>query len=139
MTVVTVRLVGGGIPDRLGGAETAAGAGLVQAGGLFVVAAAHSLPVALVGAAAMGGGFALLFPSLALLVVNAVPDDRRGVAMGTFTAFFDVGMGVGAPLAGVAAVVGGYGLAFAMAGTLGLGTVVMATLLLRRVPAPSTA
>jgi MFS family permease len=139
VTVVTVRLVGGGIPDRLGGAETAAGAGLVQAGGLFVVAAAHSLPVALVGAAAMGGGFALLFPSLALLVVNAVPDDRRGVAMGTFTAFFDVGMGVGAPLAGVAAVVGGYGLAFAMAGVLGLGTVVMATLLLRRVPAPSTA
>jgi len=139
VTVVTVRLVGGGIPDRLGGAETAAGAGLVQAGGLFVVAAAHSLPVALIGAAAMGGGFALLFPSLALLVVNAVPDDRRGVAMGTFTAFFDVGMGVGAPLAGVAAVAGGYGLAFAMAGTLGLGTVVMATLLLRRVPAPSTA
>jgi MFS family permease len=138
-TVVTVRLIGGGIPDRLGGAETAAGAGLVQAGGLFVIAAAHSLPVALIGAAAMGGGFALLFPSLALLVLNAVPDVRRGVAMGTFTAFFDVGMGLGAPLAGVAAVAGGYGLAFATAGTLGLGTVVMATLLLRRVPAPSTA
>ena len=51
----------------------------------------------------MGAGFALLFPSLALLVVNAVPDDRRGAAMGTFTAFFDVGVGVGAPLAGVAA------------------------------------
>jgi MFS family permease len=137
VTVVTVRLVGGGIPDRIGGAETAAAAGLVQAGGLFIVAAAHSLAVALVGAAAMGAGFALLFPALALLVVNAVPDERRGAAMGTFTAFFDVGMGVGAPLAGVAAVAGGYGLSFATAGVFGLGTVAMAVLLLRRAPAPA--
>ncbi|MBK5117652.1 MAG: MFS transporter [Thermoleophilia bacterium] len=133
VTVVTVRLLGGGLPDRYGGARTAAVAGLVQAGGLFLVAAAHSLPVALIGAAAMGGGFALLFPSLALIVVDAVPDDRRGAALGTFTAFFDVGMGVGAPLAGVAAVAGGYGLSFALAGVVGLGTVVMA-LALHRAP-----
>jgi MFS family permease len=139
VTVVAVRLIGGGLPDRHGGAETAAAAGLVQAGGLFVVAAAHSLPVALVGAAAMGAGFALLFPSLALLVVNAVPDERRGAAMGTFTAFFDVGMGFGAPLAGVAAVAGGYGLAFALAGVFGLGTVAMAALLLRQAPASAPA
>jgi len=85
----------------------------------------------------MGAGFALLFPALALLVVNAVPDERRGAAMGTFTAFFDVGMGVGAPLAGVAAVAGGYGLSFATAGVFGLGTVAMAVLLLRRAPAPA--
>ncbi len=33
----------------------------------------------------------MLLPSLALLVVNRVPESRRGAAMGTFTAFFDVG------------------------------------------------
>jgi predicted MFS family arabinose efflux permease len=35
--------------------------------------------------------------------------------MGTFTAFFDVGVGLGATLAGVAAAIGGYSAAFAFA------------------------
>jgi MFS family permease len=125
-TVVTVRIIGGGIPDRFGGTRSAAAAGAMQAGGLFVLAAAQSLAVALLGAALMGAGFALLFPSLALLVVDAVPEDRRGAAMGTFTAFFDIGVGVGAPLAGIAAGIGGYGLAFVMAGVFGLGTIALA-------------
>ena len=56
----------------------------------------------------MGAAFSLLFPSLALAVVNRVPEDRRGVAMGTFTAFFDLGVGLGAPAAGLAAAIGGY-------------------------------
>ena len=73
-----------------------------------MIAGAGSLPLALLGATAMGSGFSLLFPSLALLVVNRVPEDRRGVAMGTFTAFFDLGMGVGSPVAGAAAAIGGY-------------------------------
>lgn len=87
----------------------------------------------------MGTGFALLFPSLALLVVGAVPERRRGVAMGTFTAFFDVGVGVGAPLAGIAANAGGYGVSFALAGLLGLGTVLLALTLLRSSPNLGTA
>ena len=91
-----------------------------------MLAAAQSLPVALLGAAAMGAGFALLFPSLALLVIEAVPETRRGAAMGTFTAFFDIGVGLGAPIAGVAATLGGYGLSFAVAGVLGLGTIALA-------------
>ena len=61
----------------------------------------------------MGAAFSLIFPSLALLVVNRVPEDRRGVAMGTFTACFDLGVGLGAPIAGAAAALGGYGAAFA--------------------------
>ena len=63
----------------------------------------------------MGAGFSLLFPSLALLVVNRVPVERRGVAMGTFTAFFDLGMGIGGPLTGAAAALGGYSAAFVLA------------------------
>ena len=35
--------------------------------------------------------------------------------MGGFGAFFDLGMGVGAPLAGAIAALGGYGLAFGVA------------------------
>ncbi len=81
----------------------------------------------------MGCGFALVFPSLALLVVNHVPEERRGAAMGTFTAFFDVGVGIGSPLAGLAATIGGYGASFALAALVGLGTVVIALTVGRRI------
>jgi MFS family permease len=125
-TVVAMRIVGGGLPDRIGPLPCAAGAGLVEAGGLVTLALAHGLPAALAGAVAMGAAFSLLFPSLALVVVNRVPEERRGVAMGTFTAFFDVGVGLGGPLAGAAAALGGYPAAFWAAAVCALGTVVVA-------------
>jgi predicted MFS family arabinose efflux permease len=90
--------------------------------------------VAVAGALAMGAGFSLLFPSLALLVVNRVPEERRGVAMGTFTAFFDLGMGIGGPLTGAAAALGGYAAAFGLGAACALATVVVA-LSLRRASA----
>ena len=74
----------------------------------------------------MGAGFSLLFPSLALLVVNRVPEERRGVAMGTFTAFFDLGMGVGSPIVGAAAAIGGYEAAFVLAAACALATIAVA-------------
>lgn len=124
--VVLTRIVGGGIPDRFGGYQTAAAAGFVQACGLALIGVANSMAVAVIGALLMGTAFALLFPSLALLVVNNVPESRRGAAMGTFTAFFDIGVGLGSPIAGVAANVGGYGTAFEVAALFGLGTIFFA-------------
>jgi MFS family permease len=124
-TVVATRLVGGGLPDRIGPLRCAAAAGLIEAAGLVTIAFAHSLEVAIVGAVAMGAGFSILFPSLALVVVNRVPEERRGVAMGTFTAFFDLGMGLGGPLVGAAAL-GGYEAAFLLSAMCALGTVAVA-------------
>jgi MFS family permease len=126
VTVVAVRVVGGGLPDRLGPIRCAVGAGAIEAVGLVAIALAESLPLAIAGAIGMGAGFSLLFPSLALLVVNRVPEQRRGVAMGTFTAFFDLGMGVGSPIAGAAAALGGYSAAFVLAAACALGTVAVA-------------
>ncbi|MGH2950921.1 MAG: MFS transporter [Solirubrobacterales bacterium] len=133
-SVVAMRIAGGWLPDRYGPIRCIVAAGAIEAGGLVVIAAAESLTAALVGAVAMGAGFSLLFPSLALLVVNRVPEARRGVAMGTFTAFFDLGMGLGSPAAGVAAGIGGYEAAFGLAAVASLGTVAVA-LSLRRVSA----
>src|SRR5213076_3149785 len=82
------------VPDR---------AGAVEALGLTIIALAQSLAVALTGAVVVGIGFSMLFPSLALMVVGRVGDDRRGSALGAFTAFFDIGVGVGGPLAGATA------------------------------------
>lgn len=142
VSVVAMRVVGGWLPDRYGSIRCAIGAALVEAAGLVVIAAADSFAAALIGAMAMGAGFSLLFPSLALLVVNRVPEERRGVAMGTFTAFFDLGMGVGGPLAGAAAALGGYSAAFALAAACALATVAVALTLRRAspgLPAPAPA
>jgi MFS family permease len=126
VSVVAMRVIGGGLPDRFGSIPCVIGAGVIEAAGLLVIAGAGSVPVAVLGAVAMGSGFSLLFPALALLVVNRVPEDRRGAAMGTFTAFFDLGMGVGSPIAGAAAAIGGYQAAFVLAAVCALGTIPVA-------------
>jgi MFS family permease len=124
-SVVGARLVAGRLPDRLGPRVTAAAAGLAEAVGLALLAAASSLPVALAGALVMGVGFSLLFPSMALIVVARMGPERRGAAMGAFSAFFDVGVGVGAPLAGAVAALAGYGAAFGVAaGCAAAGTAI---------------
>ena len=130
--VVIARVLGGWLPDRFGPAPCVVGAGLIEAAGLTAIMLAESLPVAIAGALAMGAAFSLLFPSLALAVINRVPEDRRGVAMGTFTAFFDLGVGLGAPAAGVAAAIAGYPAAFALAAAAALGAVALGSTLRRQ-------
>jgi MFS family permease len=113
--VVLTRLIGGNLPDRIGPARCALAAAMVEAAGLATIAVAHSLPVAIAGALAMGAAFSLLYPSLSLVVIERIPESRRGAALGTFTAFFDAGVGIGAPLAGAAAALTDYEGAFLLA------------------------
>ena len=120
--IVLGRLALGDLPDRIGPAPVAVGATLAEAVGLLTIALAGSLPVALLGGIAMGTGFSLLNPSLMLVVVDQVSATARGAALGTFTAFFDLGVGVGAPLAGLAAALTGYEGAFLLASALALAS-----------------
>ena len=114
VAVFASRLALSRVPDRAGARATATTAALFEAVGLAIIAAADSLPVALAGAIVVGVGFAMLFPSLALMVVGDVGEDRRGSAMGAFTAFFDIGVGLGAPLAGATAALAGYPAVFVL-------------------------
>jgi MFS family permease len=134
-TVVATRLVAGGLPDRIGPARCALGAALVETLGLVLLGAADTLPVVIAGAVGMGAAFSLLFPSLSLLAVERVPPERRGAAMGTFTACFDLGMLVGSPLVGGAAAIAGYSSAFYVAAGASLCCAVLAS---RFIGAPST-
>jgi MFS family permease len=68
----------------------------------------------------MGAAFSLLYPSLSLIVIDRVPETRRGAALGTFTAFFDAGVGFGAPLAGIAAALTSYEGAFFLSAAIAL-------------------
>ena len=123
--VVIARLALGPLPDRLGAGRTAVGAGCAEAAGLAVIAMATTLPVAVLGGVLMGVGFSILYPSLALLVVDKGDADRRGAALGAFTAFFDLGVGIGAPMAGAIAVLFGYPAVFWFACAAAVGTVLV--------------
>jgi MFS family permease len=140
--VVLTRLIGGDLPDRVGPARVAVAAALGEAVGLATIAVAHSLAVALLGALAMGAAFSLLYPSLSLIVVERIPDTRRGAALGTFTAFFDAGIGLGAPLAGLAAALVDYEGAFLFAAAIAMASAATIALTLsslaRRPSTPST-
>jgi MFS family permease len=129
LTVVAARILLGWMPDRFGGVRCAIGAGVMEAIGLALIALAGSIETALAGAIAVGAAFSLMFPSLVLLVMERVVPQRRGVAMGTFTACFDIGVGIGAPIAGVAAALGGYGASFAVAALAAVGACAVAALL----------
>ena len=87
----------------------------------------------------MGLAFALIYPSLSLIVVNSVPDSRRGSALGTFTAFFDIGFAVGGPLTGLAASLGGYSAAFWLGSAFALATIAVAGSLRRTDVVPTAA
>jgi MFS family permease len=126
LAVFASRLVLSRVPDRAGARPTATAAAVLEALGLFIIGLADSLPVALTGALVVGVGFSMLFPSLALMVVGEVGEDARGAALGAFTMFFDIGVGLGAPLAGATAALAGYPAVFYLASAAALGTALLA-------------
>ena len=130
--IVLARLVAGHLPDRYGPSPVAIGAVLIEAAGLLLIALSHSLVLALIGGMAMGGGFSLLNPSLMLIAVGGVSEAARGAAMGTYTAFFDAGVGIGAPLAGLTAALTSYEGAFVLAAAVAVFSALLIAATLRR-------
>jgi predicted MFS family arabinose efflux permease len=101
--VIASRTILAGIPDRFGAARTLSGAVLLESAGLAGVAAATSPPEALVALLVMALGQGLAVPSLGLLALASVPPSRHGQTAGAFFAYFDAGVGLGGPAAGLAA------------------------------------
>ncbi len=134
--VVVTRLAVAYALDRSGpfGVLTAGCAS--QVAGLILIAGAHGLAPALVGGLLLGAGYAAVFPALALIVVNAAPDDQRGAALGGFTAFLDLGLAIGGPLAGISAAYLGRPEAFLVAAALTLTALAVAP---RRSSSPPSA
>lgn len=134
--IVLTRLIFGDLPDRMGAAPVAIVATVGEAFGLLLIAVAPSLLIALVGGLVMGAAFALLNPSLMLIALGRVSQQARGAAMGTYTAFFDAGVGLGAPIAGVVAALTSYEGAFIFAAAVCLASALM--ILARLHPARSS-
>ena len=101
--VIASRTILAGIPDRFGAKRALSGAVVLEALGLAGLAAATTAPLALVALVVMAVGQGLAVPSLGLLALASVPPSRHGRTAGAFFAYFDAGVGLGGPAAGLAA------------------------------------
>lgn len=101
--VILSRTVLAGVPDRFGAARTLTAAVLLESAGLAGLAAASGAPLALAALLVMSLGQGLAVPSLGLLALASVPPSRHGRTAGAFFAYFDAGVGLGGPAAGIAA------------------------------------
>ena len=99
---VLVRLIGSGLPDRLGAAPVAVGSLIFEAVGQVLLWCAPTPGMAVLGATLTGLGFSLVFPAMGVLATRSVPPEQRGRAVGNFIAFADIALGVTGPVVGFA-------------------------------------
>jgi MFS family permease len=100
--VLAVRILGARLPDRLGPVRASSYALAAIATGLGAVAGVSSAAGIWVGTVLLAVGMSLLFPALFTLAVNGAPAEERSHAVGTFSLFFDLSQGFGAPALGLA-------------------------------------
>lgn len=118
VTIIGVRLVSGTLADRVGRVAVAMPGLIASAVGMALLSLVAHPAAAVTGVALFGAGFAMIFPALMALTADEVDEHERGAALGSFTAFFDVGAAVGAYAFGAAVDLTGYRGAWAMPGLL---------------------
>ncbi|PTT86824.1 MFS transporter, partial [Pseudomonas sp. HMWF005] len=106
---IGARLLFGNLINRLGGFRVAIACLSVETLGLLLLWLAPDAHWALAGAALSGFGFSLVFPALGVEAVNLVPASSRGAAVGAYSLFIDLSLGITGPLAG--AIAAGFGFA----------------------------
>lgn len=136
LVVLGVRLVAGRLADTRGRIAVALPGLVLAAAGLATLAVLQFPTTALVGVALFGAGFSLVFPALMAFTVDRVEDHERGEALGSFTAFMDVGTGAGAYLIGAIADRSGFGAAYAVPSLLCCAGAVLLVRLSRRSSSP---
>jgi MFS family permease len=127
---ILVRLFLAHLPDRQGGMQVGIASLALQILGQLLLWWAPGPALALLGAVITGLGFSLVFPAMGVEATRRVPATQRGQAVGNFIAFFDLALGLGGPLLGLAATLGGSAAPF----LVGAVSTLAALLLLRRLP-----
>jgi MFS family permease len=140
VALMAARVFFGRLPDSLGGALTAMLFVVIQSAGLALIWLSPYAWLAFAGSAMAGFGYAFVYPGLGIEAVARAPADARGLAMGVYTAFIDLALGLLAPLLGLLA--NGIGLSriFLITALLALCTVpIAAWLWFHPARAPATA
>jgi MFS family permease len=131
---MVTRIAFGHLPDRLGGAKVAVVCMVIEALGLGVIWRAPGVVVALTGVALTGFGYALIYPGLGVVAVKSAPPQSRGAAMGTYTAFLDLSLGVASPTLGLIAQAVSLSAVFLISALVVVATVAAAYFLLSAQP-----
>jgi MFS family permease len=103
LAFVVGRLIFGHLPDLIGGAKVALVCVLIEAVAQALICLAPSFAVALVGVTLTGLGYSLVYPGFGVEAIRRVPPERRGLALGAYTAFLDLSFGVSSPALGLVA------------------------------------
>lgn len=118
LTAVALRVVAGSLPDRVGPKRVLLPALVAGALGLALLAHTHNATEMTVAGLLCGLSHGYAFPILVGMLVTRAPTSGRSAAYAIFTALWDVGAMVGAPLFGLLVEGSGYPAMFAAAGTL---------------------
>jgi MFS family permease len=106
--VVTIRSFGARIPDLIGPVVASRSALAASTVGLAVVALWSSPAGLFIGVSIFAVGSSLAFPGLMMLALRGAPASQRGAVIGTFTAFVDLGFGIGPATLGAVSEAFGY-------------------------------
>ena len=131
--VLSIRLFGRRIPDRVGPRKTGIWSTSFIAVGLVIMSVTPSWPGIYVAIIPLATGIALQYPGLMALVLSDVDDRVRPSAISTFTMFFDIAQGLGGLVVGIAAALGGYRAVFGFGALCSMtGLVLLVVLVLPR-------
>ena len=130
--VLTVRLLGARLPDRLGALRSGSIATVFIAMGLGIVALVPTPAGLYGGTVVLAVGMALQYPALMAMAVNRATDEDRSSVVGTFTASFDLAQGAGGLILGSVAALAGYRAAFAGGALCAVGAFVLLQLVVGR-------
>ena len=97
---ICIRLVLGNTIIRFGGIRVSLVCYLFECLGLLIIWFAPNAWVAGFGAFLTGSGFSLVFPALGVEAVRQVEEQNQGTALGTYSAFLDLALGITGPVAG---------------------------------------
>lgn len=117
---VAARLLFEGSIERWGGLMVAMVSLALEFAGLAILWLGRTPDLALLGAALSGFGFALVFPALGVEAVRTVRPQDRGSALGVYTAFLDLAMGITGPTAGLIVATSGYPAIFLLGSAMAL-------------------
>lgn len=129
---ILARLLFGNLINRIGGFRVAIACLSVETLGLLLLWLAPNAELAMAGAALSGFGFSLVFPALGVEAVNLVPASSRGAAVGAYSLFVDLSLGITGPVAGAIAAGFGFASIFLVAAGAALGGMLLSLRLFRQ-------
>jgi len=132
---ISARLLFGNLINRIGGFRVAIACLSVETLGLLLLWLAPNPELALAGAALSGFGFSLVFPALGVEAVNLVPASSRGAAVGAYSLFIDLSLGITGPLVGAVAAGFGFASIFLFAALAALSGLLLSVYLYRQAQA----